>query len=859
MAGGIAQPTAGWNERRSWLRASAVRTLAAGTNVELGYALLESLLDDAIARRAAARSATCRTRRRDAARWDPRQASMRVGLPRRYVGAGPALGDEQGLPAWSSVRHSQHSVPVAMPWVASGRSGAADPLAEYPARIRWPSQRPIQAWTREAADVPPAPPAALVDWLEMFARRDAPGQPGGEAIARIKEGWREPLIEELSKETYNAMTELQAVLESEAWDDAARLITSLDPEAAPGVAPYVNDKALLTSLPVAVQLTLADYPQLRESLGERFAAWPSSASARRSRRAMPATIELATVQFAGTEAAAEAHQWLGDRALASGWFAQAIAEYQRLAGDSALARRRLAPRIRLAAAMLGRDEHASPSRSPCNSATLNMPAAEFEALAAEMRSAAGKRPACVDSADSRHAMLAAEATAFEAHVRSRLDGPVGDKPQEEVGRRTNQFRVPWADRQIATAVEGDLLYVSNRFQVAAYNLTNGQRNWQSQPPPGAMPALAGLGDDPHAAADHGGPHFRAAALFVEPAARLPGQVDWQTALDRASRSTASSSSPIPVIVQGQLVALSTAIQQDNQGILRWCSYDPQTGELQQQRDLVRLRNTWGSGPAASCWPTDDGLVAVLGGMTLAVDTAGNVRWVRKHVATLPADEDPRWVLQTYQPPLLDGERMYVAQPGVRSVDCLDWPPGKQLERRRCRKWSAWSAWLEVGSSRAPRPTFALSTLPRDKRSGAMLPRSCTASNSPTTASCCVAAREQLPKQQFQTRLTWLDPATGQATATTPLPTSSIPIRGSGRSSPTRTGSSRSSAAASTIRIATSSSWFPKAKPSARARHDRGRSLAAADRPRTDARGLLSARKRLAAPQRAGRRPHGDGR
>ena len=45
-------------------------------------------------------------------------------------------------------------------------------------------------------------------------------------------------------------TVLQAVLESQAWDDAARLVTSFDPEAAPGVAPYVNDKSLLASLPV---------------------------------------------------------------------------------------------------------------------------------------------------------------------------------------------------------------------------------------------------------------------------------------------------------------------------------------------------------------------------------------------------------------------------------------------------------------------------------------------------------------------------------------------------------------------------------------------------------------------------------
>ena len=63
---------------------------------------------------------------------------------------------------------------------------------------------------------------------------------------------------ELSKETYNALNELRAVLESQAWDDAAELVSLFDPQAAPGLAPYLNDRALLTSLPVAVELARED-------------------------------------------------------------------------------------------------------------------------------------------------------------------------------------------------------------------------------------------------------------------------------------------------------------------------------------------------------------------------------------------------------------------------------------------------------------------------------------------------------------------------------------------------------------------------------------------------------------------------
>ena len=69
---------------------------------------------------------------------------------------------------------------------------------------------------------------------------------------------------------------------------------------------------------------------------------------------------------------------------------------------------------------------------------------------------------------------------------------------------------------------------------------------------------------------------------------------------------------------------------------------------------------------------------VLGGITLSVDWAGRLRWVRKHVA-VPAEDDPRWVLQRYVPPLVQEGRMYVTQPGVRTVACLDPATGRLVD------------------------------------------------------------------------------------------------------------------------------------------------------------------------------------
>ena len=44
--------------------------------------------------------------------------------------------------------------------------------------------------------------------------------------------------------------------------------------------------------------------------------------------------------------------------------------------------------------------------------------------------------------------------------------------------------MPWRERQLGLAVQGDMLYVNNRFHVAAYDLARqGQRRWQSPAPP----------------------------------------------------------------------------------------------------------------------------------------------------------------------------------------------------------------------------------------------------------------------------------------------------------------------------------------------------------------------------------------
>ena len=758
-------------DARDWLRASALRTLGAGAGRELGNQLLEALLDDMAARDLTLDQKTAAVSDAMLLCLDLRDGgAMRVGLLRRFWELGLAEADARQALAWSSVRRRLQSVPLV--------SHLQNPLElERPIRTeliqRAYAHEPRQTlqFVQSLRLFDQQRYSPLVDWAEALAARDLPAggaRTEGTAVARFKEGWREPLIEDLSKEAYNAMTELQAVLESEAWPEAARLITSADGEAAPGISPYLADRRLMVSLPVAVRLVLGDYPQVREALGDQFGPLARLRIGQAIAAADAATIEMATVQFAGTDAAGQAHQWLGDRALASGWFERAIAEYRTATAALPSLKSQVEPRIRLAAAMLGRDE-GEPVTATVQFNELSMSAAEFEALVAEMKArgnvATLSQP---ESVDSRAA--AAAAKRYEAHVRSRLDGPTGERPQEEVGeRRTNQFRVPWADRQVAAHAVGDVMYASNHFQVAAYNLTSGQRLWQSQPPPGPMQRSqdwALIAMRPLVTADrlYVRMLYSANPLLVC-LERSSGKLLW--AVEAPPREFFVSD---PVIVQGQLAAVSVSVQLEQQGVLRWNVLDPETGELQCQRDLVRLRNTWGKRACCELVALDDSVVASLGGVTLAIDPAGKLRWVRKHV-TIPTEEDPRWVLQRYDRPLVVGERMYVAQPGVRTVDCLDPATGREF----------WSAVLPevvglIGASddrlivRTEREILALDCL-----TGKTLWRY----DAPELHSfqladdhvVLLAARERKPdnNDRWLTRLVWLDASTGQPTATCVLP------------------------------------------------------------------------------------------
>ncbi len=513
----------------------------------------------------------------------------------------------------------------------------------------------------------------IVDWAQAIALRSLPRQPGEDSLPRLKEEWRHPYVEELNKKAYNVIAELRAILASDAHADAAQYIANLDPGAFEGLAPAGDDVDLLTSLPVMVRAAMTSNPPLREAMREKFAG----IAMLRVRRAMTASdvpaLESAAMQFQATPASAEALMWLGDRAMSSGWFARAEASYREAERDASVTlRTELAPRMRLAAAMQGR-EYGEAVTADVSFGDVNMTAGEFEALVKEMRE---RRPATSVSSQAVAVQQSLPQGELTAGKRFRMEGATGQDHSHEVTRHTRTFHADWANRQLAAVQEGDIAYIGNRFQITAFNLATGELKWRTQRLDGKEPRAqfwTFCKMTPCLAGDR-----IYTRLLNEESAVLAcfekdtGKLVWSGAAIAGEELVAG-----PLLIQDQLTGLAMQRDERGNGRLQLVTFDRGTGEIVLRRDLIAVRGAWWARHYCEATPLHDGLVAALGGVVLNCDLSGRVRWVRRQM-TMPVEEEPAWVRQHFQAPLLHDGKLFVAQPGVRHVECVDAATGRSL-------------------------------------------------------------------------------------------------------------------------------------------------------------------------------------
>ncbi len=610
--------------------------------------------------------------------WDDPAAALRMAQLYQQVGY-RAHREGQTRPC-SLIEHAQRMAPI---WSRHVYNFLPDTLArseilELSQAAEWAPLhdfcRQQRFWRRMLPNVPPPP--NLIDWADALARAQLPKHLGRGGPTPLMD-WRHPLIVELSKEGYNVLAEFRAALDARAYRDACQIISTSTENGMLGLLPDERDPDLMVSLPGAVALAMRDHPGLRKTMSEQFGALGRLRIRQSIAENNVATVEAATIQFLGTEAAAEAHLWLADRSLASGAFAHALGQY-RQAERTATAdlRGRISASEQLAAALMGQSAGEPITRSVTFGDT-QLSAAELQALVADLR-----QHRLADNLTGRGELAGLTATpapaptGYETVLRARLEGDGGDGPQNVPGE--NQLHnIDWVARQLALVVDGDRLLLSNRFQLSAYDLKTGQIQWRSE--------LGG---------EHGQAHDwplmpmrplnTASRIFVRRLHRAGPLLTCFASAD-AKVLWNSKSEPDkwvvsdPLLIQDELFALvMTRLEQEF--TLSLSTYDPQTGAVLSTRPLLHFRENWWQERTCQVLPLGDRLVVTCGGTVLACDLLGQVHWVRRQT-WVPPSLERSWLAQSQDRPLVADGRLFVAQPCVRSIAALEPESGRLLWNR----------------------------------------------------------------------------------------------------------------------------------------------------------------------------------
>jgi outer membrane protein assembly factor BamB len=601
-------------------------------------------------------------------------------------------------------------------------------------------------------------------WLVEWARATASRHVADRSLATtLRSEWRHPLVEVLSKEGYNILAEFNAALDGEAYGDACQIISSADPQAALGLLPDAKDSRLLVSLPAAVSLAMREYPKLRQTMNEQFGA----RGRLRVRQAIAEgdlmALEAATMQFCGTEAAAEAHLWLGDRAMAAGDFLHAIGQY-RQALEGKIPPAVVQPRMRLAAAMLGRDE-GQPVTVSVSLNGLQLKPDQFEALIEEMLARGDGTEMAMPAPDDSAAgeTLAPPPGRYEPHAWAQFTGDLGREPQQ-----TDDASIDFAGRQLAPRIVDDLMLVANRFQIVAYELKSGRQRWANRLdkqqgyakgwPSVPMPPVV-AGDRVYARRltnQAGRSRPELVCLNLE-----DGKLIWTA---RFNDHVVSD----PLVAQDQLLALTISSTQDNYLQLSLAAFDPRNGEVLFRRPLVQMRDAWDGQVPCQAITVDDRILATAGGGVLCCDLLGQVHWLRRQTWLARALEDDRWRQQFVQPPLEADGLLYVTQSGVRTVECLETATGRLrwqhvlLDIRRICGLVDGKLIVETASS----------VEAFDAETGASAWRRPA---TPLTGQACgapggvvIVDNERIDNDSWRPTLVWLDPASGREMGRSPL-------------------------------------------------------------------------------------------
>ena len=196
----------------------------------------------------------------------------------------------------------------------------------------------------------------------------------------------------------------------------------------------------------------------------------------------------------------------------------------------------------------------------------------------------------------------------------------------------------------------DRLYVSNRFQVSAYEMKSGHRVWRTE---------------------LGGEHDRTHDWTLVPMRPLPvGPRLFVRRLTRnASRACRRWKPPAGAVKWRSPPALDRRVRSGLARAMKWrrfrphgstmqtvfslTVFDPADGSVRRTQPIAAMHETWWSERTCQLTQAGDDLVAVLCGAVVCCDVSGKPRWARRQEWLSPT-EDHDWGRQSQTPPLVVG-------------------------------------------------------------------------------------------------------------------------------------------------------------------------------------------------------------
>ncbi|HUQ72868.1 MAG TPA: PQQ-binding-like beta-propeller repeat protein [Planctomycetaceae bacterium] len=744
-----------------WCDTCAVAALQQGPPRELANALLDRLVTSARDRGHTSRELlrlldeclvlTDQWHDQDSARW-----------ARHYAAVGLNAGnDPDGLGAWTSFLQAPR-------WTHRVERGPfqqriAGDLIAASYRDDWTTVR--QTSRRAAFDVSPGHPDhqprdggevldRIARWSRGYAAESRTGTPESTDDA-VPVSWRHPAQWPVNKEAYNVSAELQAALSTGAYRDAGRIVTSLTGGESLGLLPDRRDPALLISLPIALEAAQRDDPAFAAALRDEFGELGRLRVAQAIDNADAGTLQSAALQFLSTPAGADAERWLGDQRTAVGDFLAAGLHYRRAlrwasANQSSELSARLALAVRLTGSLPG--ETATPLGSQ------QLAGYDVQTLVPKLSGDVATFPAPTMPGALIPTTIPIQR--YRLDRKARFDGQTG----QNAGRGEYRDSDPFG-RQFGIAADAERVYLSNRFQVTAYRRSNQERQWAT--------AVGGEQGEAHA-------HRFTAMTPVVVGDRVFVRRLTKTSIELACLDAASGTEKWthqpgpnaavlsdPVWAAGRLFAVVGQELEQDLWDLRWTQFDAGTGKPTASTSVLRLRNAWDKEVPCQLAVRATQVVIAAGGVTGSFDLKGTVQWIRREL-WLPPRIDPLQYDHFALPPVLTENTALVAQPNVRTVQCLDRQTGRRLWNRPLPRLQGMIAMHEPFAFAAePERLTAI-----DTATGAVLWQTPLEGWLGPLAvddnRVAVLRRETRKGNQGWLTLTWLDSATGRVLADSSL-------------------------------------------------------------------------------------------